>query len=79
MRKAMFIALLKDGAGVAALGEYVSRRWREAMTDLQQDSVVLFDEAAKVLDLAIRDRAHVPLSEAQAARHGAARNTPSPA
>ncbi|MFF3089914.1 cytochrome P450 [Streptomyces nojiriensis] len=67
VRKAMFIALLKDGAGVAALGECVTRRWREAMADRQQDRVVLFDEAAKVLALAVRDWASVPLSDAAAA------------
>ncbi|MFJ3202500.1 cytochrome P450 [Streptomyces sp. NPDC086989] len=67
VRKAMFIALLKDGAGVAALGESVTRRWREAMADRQQDRVVLFDEAARVLALAVRDWAGVPLSDAAAA------------
>lgn len=66
-RKAMFLALLKDGAGVAALGGCVTRRWREAMAGRQQDRVVLFDEAAKVLALAVRDWAGVPLSDAAAA------------
>ncbi|MEV7558822.1 cytochrome P450 [Streptomyces sp. NPDC089795] len=67
VRKAMFIALLKDGAGVAALGECVSRRWREAMTDRQQDDAVLFDAAAEILALAVRDWAGLPLSDEQAA------------
>ncbi|MFI9743301.1 cytochrome P450 [Streptomyces sp. NPDC052494] len=67
VRKAMFIALLKDRAGVAALGECVSLRWREAMADRQHDRMVLFDEAAKVLALAVRDWAGVPLSDAAAA------------
>ncbi|WP_369149140.1 hypothetical protein [Streptomyces sp. R44] len=67
MRKAMFIALLKDGTGVAALGEHLTRRWREAMADRQQDRMVLFDEAAKVLALAVRDWAGLPLSDAAAA------------
>ncbi|MEV7563422.1 cytochrome P450, partial [Streptomyces sp. NPDC089795] len=55
VRKAMFIALLKDDASVAALGECVTRRWREAMTDRQQDDAVLFDAAAEILALAVRD------------------------
>ncbi|MFG2749479.1 cytochrome P450 [Streptomyces xanthophaeus] len=67
VRKALFIALLKDGAGVAALGESVTRRWREAMADRQQDRVLLFDETAKILALAVRDWAGVPLSDAGAA------------
>ncbi|MEW1635320.1 cytochrome P450 [Streptomyces sp. NPDC093801] len=67
VRKAMFVSLLEDGTGVAALGEYVTRRWREAMADRRQDRVVLFDEAAKVLALAVRDWAGLPLSDAAAA------------
>ncbi|MEU9160464.1 cytochrome P450 [Streptomyces sp. NPDC048424] len=67
VRKALFIALLKDGAGVAALGEHVTRRWREGTADRQQDRVVLFDEAAAVLARAVGDWAGVPLSDAAAA------------
>ncbi|KIF07172.1 cytochrome P450 [Streptomyces sp. RSD-27] len=67
VRKAMFIALLKDGDGVPALVELVIRRWREAMADRQLDRVVLFEEAAKVLALAVRDWAGVPLSDEAAA------------
>ncbi|MFE5794283.1 cytochrome P450 [Streptomyces sp. NPDC056503] len=66
-RKAMFLALLKDGAGVAALGRHIARRWREAMADRRRDPLVLFDEAARVLALAVRDWAGVPLSDAAAA------------
>ncbi|MFF2193026.1 cytochrome P450 [Streptomyces sp. NPDC058157] len=67
VRKAMFISLLKDGAGVAALGEHVTRQWREAMAGGQRDRVVLFDEAARVLTFAVRDWAGVPLSDAATA------------
>ncbi|MGW7348498.1 cytochrome P450 [Streptomyces sp. NPDC054854] len=67
VRKAMFIALLKDGAGVATLGKYVTQRWRGAMADQGQDRVVLFDEAAKVLARAVGDWVGVPLSYARAA------------
>lgn len=62
VRKAMFNALLKDDTGVAALGGHVGRRWREAMAGRRRERVVLFDEAAEVLALAVCDWAGVPLS-----------------
>ncbi|MFD3328451.1 cytochrome P450 [Streptomyces sp. NPDC058701] len=67
VRKALFLALLKDGAGVAALGGHVSRRWREAMAGRQGDRVVVFDEAAGVLALAVCDWMGVRLSDAAVA------------
>ncbi|THA39724.1 cytochrome P450 [Streptomyces sp. A1547] len=49
-RKAMFLALLKDGAGVAALAEHVALHWSEAVTDWDGGRrVVLFDETARIL------------------------------
>ncbi|MFF8268445.1 cytochrome P450 [Streptomyces sp. NPDC016562] len=67
VRKAMFLALLKDGDGVASLGGHVRRRWREAVAARHEDRVVVFDLAATVLGLAVRDWAGVPLSDAATA------------
>ncbi|MFF1414561.1 cytochrome P450 [Streptomyces sp. NPDC058289] len=64
VRKAMFLALLKDGTGVAELGGHVGWRWREAMADRQQERVVVFDEATEVLARAVCDWAGLPLSDA---------------
>ncbi|MGW7330923.1 cytochrome P450 [Streptomyces sp. NPDC054840] len=66
VRKAMFIALLKDEKGVAALAGHVARRWREAVAGWGRDRVVLFDETARVLSLAVCDWAKIPMSDAQA-------------
>ncbi|CAM5670427.1 fatty-acid peroxygenase [Streptomyces avidinii] len=66
-RKAMLVNLLKDGSGVPALGGHVSWRWREAMAERRRERVVLFDEAARILALAVCDWVSVPLSEAAAA------------
>lgn len=66
-RKAMFIALLKDRAAVAALGGHVGRRWREAMADRPQDRVVVFDETAEILSGAVCDWAGMTLSDAAVA------------
>ncbi|MER5727271.1 cytochrome P450 [Streptomyces sp. NPDC002138] len=66
-RKAMFLALLKDEGGVAALGERVGARWREAVAGWTEDPVVLFDEVSKVLALAVCDWAGVPLTDVSAA------------
>ncbi|WP_037878208.1 cytochrome P450 [Streptomyces sp. NRRL F-5727] len=63
VRKALFVALLTEDAGVAALGRTVGRRWREAMAARRGQHVVLFEEAARVLALAVRDWAGVPLSD----------------
>ncbi|OKK22280.1 cytochrome [Streptomyces sp. CB00455] len=67
VRKAMFLALLQDEAGVAALGEHVGRRWREAVSGRAPGRVKLFDVAAEVLARAVCDWADVPLSDAAAA------------
>ncbi|MEV7728932.1 cytochrome P450 [Streptomyces sp. NPDC087917] len=49
-RKAMFLALLKDGAGVAALTDHVALQWSRAVGDWGVGRrVVLFDEAALIL------------------------------
>ncbi|MEV6734270.1 MULTISPECIES: cytochrome P450 [unclassified Streptomyces] len=68
VRKAMFIALLKDEKGIATLGGHVSRRWREAVAGWQRGRVVLFDETARVLALAVGDWAGLPLSDAEASQ-----------
>ncbi|MEU5216903.1 cytochrome P450 [Streptomyces sp. NPDC020807] len=65
VRKALFTALLTDGAGVAALRGHVVRRWREtaAGRGRGRDDVVLFGATADVLALAVRDWAGLPLSD----------------
>ncbi|MFF1409428.1 cytochrome P450 [Streptomyces sp. NPDC058289] len=65
VRKAMFIALLKDDKGVATLGGNLVRRWSEAVSGWGRDRVVLFDETARVLASAVCDWAGVALSDAE--------------
>ncbi|MET9463895.1 cytochrome P450 [Streptomyces sp. NPDC006544] len=67
VRKAMFMALLKDEAGVVALRALVVRRWREAAADWKGDGAVLFDEAALVLAGAVCEWAGLRLSAAETA------------
>ncbi|MEV6575356.1 cytochrome P450 [Streptomyces sp. NPDC051577] len=66
VRKAIFRALVKDETGIAALGNHVTWRWREAVAGWEQDRVTLFDETAKVLALAVCDWVGLPLSDAEA-------------
>ncbi|MGW6560745.1 cytochrome P450 [Streptomyces hydrogenans] len=50
VRKAMFMALLKDGAGVAALADHVAQHWSESVEEWGDGRhVVLFDETALIL------------------------------
>ncbi|MEU5806500.1 cytochrome P450 [Streptomyces sp. NPDC047718] len=49
VRKALFLALLKDPAGVEALTEAVVAQWREAVAGDGGGAVVLFDTAAEAL------------------------------
>ncbi|GHE45979.1 cytochrome P450 [Streptomyces vinaceus] len=54
VRKAMFLALLKDGAGVSALAEHVAQHWSKAAAEWEDGrDVVLFDEAAVILARAV--------------------------
>ncbi|GHD79621.1 fatty-acid peroxygenase [Streptomyces goshikiensis] len=64
-RKEMFLALLKDETGIAALGEHVGRRWREAAAGWKQDRVVLFDETGQVLARAVCGWVGLQLSDAE--------------
>lgn len=65
-RKAMFMNLMTRER-VGELGELASRHWREAIAGWPgRGSVVLFDEAARVLVRAACDWLGVPLPEAQA-------------
>ncbi len=69
VRKAMFLSLLEDEKGVEALREHVLLRWREAVgrwRGAPEKTVVLFDEAAGVLALAVCDWTGVPLPLAEA-------------
>ncbi|MEW5529875.1 cytochrome P450 [Streptomyces virginiae] len=66
VRKAMFLSLLKDEKGIEALREHVLLRWREAVgrwREEPEESVVLFDETARVLALAVCDWTGVPATE----------------
>ncbi|MGW7312092.1 cytochrome P450 [Streptomyces sp. NPDC054865] len=65
VRKAMFIALLKDERGIAALGDGVGWRWREAVAGRTRERVILFEVAAKVLALAVCDWVGLQLSDAE--------------
>ncbi|MBB4986772.1 MULTISPECIES: cytochrome P450 [Streptomyces] len=68
-RKALFMTLLKDDESVAHLCTLVRRRWRDAMEEASRagEPVVLFDTAAEVLALAVRDWAGIPPPDAEAA------------
>ncbi|MFE1350173.1 cytochrome P450, partial [Streptomyces sp. NPDC058757] len=64
VRKAMFLAVLKDGAGVAALADHVGRYWSESVADWSGGRrVVLFDEVALVLARSVCAWAGVRLSD----------------
>ncbi|MFF8809970.1 cytochrome P450 [Streptomyces omiyaensis] len=64
VRKAVFLAILKDGAGVEALAEHVARCWSESVEEWRDGRpVVLFDEAALVLARAVCAWAGIPLSD----------------
>ncbi|MFF0549682.1 cytochrome P450 [Streptomyces sp. NPDC004311] len=67
VRKALFLALLKDGEGIASLSEQVVRSWREAASGWKQDEVVLFDEAGLVLARAVCEWVGLELSDAESA------------
>ncbi|MET9637749.1 cytochrome P450 [Streptomyces virginiae] len=71
VRKAMFLSLLKDDKGIEALREHVLLRWREAVgrwREEPEESVVLFDETARVLALAVCDWTGVPVTGAGGAQ-----------
>ncbi|MFF8835877.1 cytochrome P450 [Streptomyces sp. NPDC015130] len=64
VRKAMFLAILKDGAGVAALADHVTRSWSEAVDDWRDGRrVVLFDAAALILARSVCAWAGIQLSD----------------
>ncbi|MCY0928017.1 cytochrome P450 [Streptomyces sp. H27-H1] len=66
VRKAMFLALLKDGAGIAALTEHVALQWSKAVTGWSDGrKVVLFDEAALILARSVCEWTGVRLSDEQ--------------
>ncbi|WP_051807152.1 cytochrome P450 [Streptomyces sp. NRRL F-2664] len=70
VRKALFMSLLTDEKGVAALREHVLLRWREAVARWREDPerpVVLFEETAEVLALAVCDWTGVPVTGADGA------------
>ncbi|MFQ1003962.1 cytochrome P450 [Modestobacter sp. SSW1-42] len=63
VRKAMFVHLLM-GEGVAALVDRVAGAWDDATHRwARQETVVLFDEAARVLTRGVCDWAAVPLTD----------------
>ncbi|MFF6887945.1 cytochrome P450 [Streptomyces sp. NPDC012421] len=69
-RKALFLALLGDERRVEELGDHLRRRWLEAVTARRGERIVLFDETARVLALAVRDWAGLPLDDALTAELG---------
>ncbi|RPK39709.1 Fatty-acid peroxygenase [Streptomyces sp. ADI91-18] len=66
-RKAMFNALLRAPDAPAVLAGHVGWRWREAVAGWGRERVVLFDESARVLALAVCDWVGVPLTGPAAA------------
>ncbi|WP_200424312.1 cytochrome P450 [Streptomyces sp. NE5-10] len=63
VRKAMFMALLKDGAGVAALADHVAQHWSESVAEWGDGRrVVLFDETALILARSVCAWAGIQLS-----------------
>ncbi|MGP3690331.1 cytochrome P450 [Streptomyces sp. IBSNAI002] len=62
VRKAMFLSLLKDPNGVAALGEAVRERFLASVSGRPRERQVLFDTAAESLAAAVCDWAGVPLA-----------------
>lgn len=67
VRKAMFLSLLKDANGVAALGALVRGRFLDTVTGRPWGRQVLFDTAADSLALAVCDWAGLPLAGAAVA------------
>ncbi|WP_328623043.1 cytochrome P450 [Streptomyces sp. NBC_00354] len=63
VRKAMFLSLLKEADGVAALGALVRGRFLAAVTGRPWERQVLFDTAAESLALAVCDWAGLPLAD----------------
>ncbi|MEU2391798.1 cytochrome P450 [Streptomyces sp. NPDC007369] len=53
VRKALFLSLLKDPDGVAALTEAAVREWRQTVAGERGGAVVLFDTAAEALARAV--------------------------
>ncbi|QDQ10113.1 cytochrome P450 [Streptomyces spectabilis] len=63
-RKALFVALLKDAPGVAALADRVAREWERSREEWPRASeVTLFDEVSVLITRAVRAWAGIPLAE----------------
>ncbi|GAA3760950.1 fatty-acid peroxygenase [Spinactinospora alkalitolerans] len=68
VRKAMFLSLLADPAGIAALVDRTTSAWDEAVASwADRPRVVLFDEASRIVTRGVCRWAGVPLDEADAA------------
>jgi fatty-acid peroxygenase len=66
VRKAMFVALLMDDGGIAALVERAEAAWDDAAAGwAARDEVVLLEEAARVLAGAVCGWAGIPLAAAE--------------
>lgn len=66
VRKAIFLSLLTDPGGIAALLEYITAAWDEAVASwAQRPQVVLFDEVSRVIARGVCRWAGVPLDEAE--------------
>jgi fatty-acid peroxygenase len=63
-RKAMFVSLLMNDEGIAALVEHVTAAWDEAVKAwTRQRQIVLFDEAGRLLARAVTRWAGVPVTD----------------
>ncbi|WP_030558792.1 cytochrome P450 [Streptomyces aureocirculatus] len=72
-RKALFVSLLKDAAGVAALAEQVAEEWDRSSKEWSgRSGVSLFDEVSVLITRAVCAWAGVPLDDGDAASQGAA-------
>ncbi|MEV6734706.1 MULTISPECIES: cytochrome P450 [unclassified Streptomyces] len=63
IRKAMFLSLLKNAEGVAALAELIRARFLAAVTSRRRERLVLFDATADALALAVCEWAGLPLAD----------------
>jgi fatty-acid peroxygenase len=66
VRKAMFVALLMDGAGMDALVERTAAAWDAAAEEwARRLQVVLFDASAEVIAGSVTRWAGIPLTDAE--------------
>ncbi|NGN67547.1 cytochrome P450 [Streptomyces sp. A7024] len=68
-RKALFVSLLQDAAGVAALARRVAQEWERSAKEWgDRSEVVFFDEVSVLLTRAVCGWAGIPLDDREARR-----------